>query len=761
MSIKLRVLIGLLYFTIFAYPAHSQQESAPSGGEKILYLFNLEEYLSQRPLNKVWQYDVVNLVSALQGLVNRDRPRLYIYYVREQLSTHQMLVDKFWLDRIHGHDGFLSDHTIVELTTLEELITTFREDFPYFTGVVTWDPDIPATGNLALSIAGANGLLPVRHDDSPNSLFSQIVASGLELPVVDRLNDKFSASGTIPETDIESTGYAKADVYIWGRHNLIEQGETSSEYMAAMLDPFDWDPRAPGYQYTNLQYGMVANHDFYVSKKAFFFDLDPWWDEVATDIPEDPFLQGFDRETLDPILQAVYERADPSNKIIKVGGFVPWWVKYTQEAGGKHDQASTVEEFVSVMSAYSCILDSDNYPFVEMANASVFQHYPLQERYFQNPVTPQVPLENKNYVLFVIGDFRSSALMYQAMPSLWSDSARGSMPITWAFNPLISERVPHIIDWMYKTRTPNDYFAAGATGAGLCFPNRFVPPRNSALGSDLDDWVEMSKSLFTKFDLRTTVAADLDRDREDQTVHFRPELQDAFLSFSPHGVSTVKPFLNPFGADFVPFFHQSSQVREFYERLPSLTGVIEEIVNNAAPNRPVFHIYRFKYANPTSIRYIWNQIQSNFSEYNWQAVNPYTFFYLLRQRMHPAGEAANTLIPKFLEDNLPLEVRQGGEFTAQIRMQNEGWDTWSPPGTPSNQRYRLSYRWQLLGEDEEVLGDHAAFLPDPVPPGQTVDLRSLFKAPTDTFGIHNLILFVEQENVKQSIIQYKKQITVQ
>jgi hypothetical protein len=476
---------------------------------------------------------------------------------------------------------------------------------------------------------------------------------------------------------------------------------------------------------------------------------------------------GYDREVLDPILKAVYDRANPGNKILKIGGFVPWWVKYNSEfnIGGNHDSASTVEEFVSLMSAYSGIIDADNYKFVEMANASVFQHYPLQERYFQNPISPKTEIENKNYVLFVIGDFRSSALMYQTMPFLWQDMNRGTIPITWAYNPILSERVPHIIDWMYKTRTPNDYFAGGSTGAGLCFPNRFVPPRNSTLDNDIEDWIKTNKNFYNKFDLRMTVAADLDREGDEQIVYFQPWLQDAFLDFSPHGVVTVKQTASAFGADFVPFFQQSAHAQAFQDPLPDVDELVNQMAFNAAnpvlTDKPYFHVYRFNVMSPTGIRVVWDQLQKKYPEYNWQALDPYTFFYLYRQHKKPYDPYANYLIPTFIDDNLPLEVPAGVQFQADIRIRNDGWDVWNPPGTDEYHRYRLSYHWLLYGNEEEEWGKWTAFGLDNVQPGQDVVITNLFEAP-DVTGIHTLVIYLEQEEVnKKSVIKHKVKITVQ
>ena len=190
------------------------------------------------------------------------------------------------------------------------------------------------------------------------------------------------------------------------------------------------------------------------------------------------------------ILKSQYNQTIEGERIIRVGGTVPWWVKYSNYGtiGGKHTPADTVEEFVSTMSAFNGLIDGGAYPFTALANASLYQHYPLQERYFQNPVPPQIPLENKNYLLFIIGDFHSSSLLYQAIPTLWNDLTRGEMPLALGDIPLMSERVPHVLDYLYRTKSENDYFVSGTAVAGLCYPNRFAPREHSELADGIDFW---------------------------------------------------------------------------------------------------------------------------------------------------------------------------------------------------------------------------------------------------------------------------------
>jgi hypothetical protein len=62
----------------------------------------------------------------------------------------------------------------------------------------------------------------------------------------------------------------------------------------------------------------------------------------------------------------------------------------------------------------------------------------------------------------------------------------------WAFNPNLSDRVPIIFDYIYETKTENDYFVTGDSGAGYVFPSRL---------HDLDMWVEYNEPYLEKFDM--------------------------------------------------------------------------------------------------------------------------------------------------------------------------------------------------------------------------------------------------------------------
>ncbi len=126
-----------------------------------------------RPLNRVdlgkpaevaRLWDTMHALCALQGLANREAPRLYLFYCGE----FGVDTDQFWFDWFRGEDGWLKDSTIRPAGTLEEAVGIFRD---VFRGLVVYDPAVPATSNLASTAAGCDDLLPVRYDPTPGSVF--------------------------------------------------------------------------------------------------------------------------------------------------------------------------------------------------------------------------------------------------------------------------------------------------------------------------------------------------------------------------------------------------------------------------------------------------------------------------------------------------------------------------------------------------------------------------------------------------------------
>jgi len=162
--------------------------------------------LDARPLKKldlsqpekateVW--DTMHALAALQGIVNREKPRFYLLYCAE----FGVETDEFWLDWLRGEDGWLRKTQTVPLASLEEAVRAFR---PHLKGLAVYDPAVPATSCLASTAAGCDDLLPVRFSCETNSIFA-LLAGKLGLPV--RLwlvnsdgTSKFTGRGRIPDS---------------------------------------------------------------------------------------------------------------------------------------------------------------------------------------------------------------------------------------------------------------------------------------------------------------------------------------------------------------------------------------------------------------------------------------------------------------------------------------------------------------------------------------------------------------------------------
>jgi hypothetical protein len=483
---------------------------------------------------RVW--DTMHLLAALQGLVNRESPRLYVFYCYEFGAD----TDAFWFDWLRGEDGWLKDAAVRRLATLDEALQVFRADFE---GLVVYDPKVPATANLASTAAGCERLLPVRFDPEPGQLFRRLTRE-LGLPVKLWLvnpdgSPKFTGRGWLPDSTEPSSGSAKVDAYRWAMKRYLRSGRCAPGFAAYYIDAF-WLQR-PAQGPPDLH--TLSNHDYFVAHRAFFFDLSPWGDETPVDDPDQ--VSGLDRRTLLEVLRALHDRA--GGGMVKVGGFTPWPFKYTTHGNaGKHEGVPTEWEFTRLVSQYNGYLEADAAGPGAMANASFFQHYPLAQRYAHpNPkptlaewrsrgfVTAEGRVANRLFVGHYVGDYDSPSWLYKAVPAFFRDPARGRVPLSWAFNPNLADRAPQALAYAYRHATTNDFFITGDSGAGYLNVRGLTVRPESRLPPGLDAWQAHCRRHYERWDMTITGfvldgAAGAATEREFA----------AYRGFSPDGLGT-------------------------------------------------------------------------------------------------------------------------------------------------------------------------------------------------------------------------------
>ena len=528
--------IGLLVF-VLVFAGYVQAAPSPVVIFDLRYTLAYDLNDSIQTLN-VW--DDIHTVATLQGIVNRNEPRLYINYVAES----GIEIDAYWWNKYRKKGEWLYGRDTVVIGSIEELVAHFRNDIA---GAVVYDPLVAATSNVASAVAGIESLIAIRYDARPQSLYSRLVSGGLQLDVKKWLvgqNGKplFTGSGMVPDTHRPSGGSIKTDPYIWFIEKYMKTGKCNAQYGAYYIDQKWRDkPRA-----TVPNHHTLTNHDFFVSRKAFFFDLSPWGDEPATDDPSQP--TGADLAVLKEFLAEAY-RYNRGKKMCYIGGFPAWAFKYTKHAGGKHDDVPTEWEFSRIISAYNAFKDADAIGYGALANASFWQHFPLDKQYPQHWVTHEelkqrgyltyngkVDFRGRDFMIFYVGDYDASSWITQRTPSIWDDPNRGKLPLMWCISPVLQERVPMVMHNFRKTSTANDYFAAADNGAGYLMPGMLQAPRDiSGLPDGLEAWAKHCKPYYEKWGLTITGFV---------IDGYAPGLTDkgldCYASFSPNGIVPQK-----------------------------------------------------------------------------------------------------------------------------------------------------------------------------------------------------------------------------
>ena len=528
--LKIVAVLLLMIYTAFA--------NAEIGIYDLRYTLNTD-LNTKEGLDVAW--DDVHAVSTLQGVVNRDAPRLYVYFVME--GNHD--IDGYWWNKYRQKGEWLYGRETRTYQTMEDLFTVYA---PYIEGVVVYDGNIASTSNVASSVAGIENLVAIRYDETPGSLYDRLVLHGPKLPVKRWLLNPDGTSmftgkkGTkIPGTERYSTGSLKNDPYVWFIEKYMKTGKCNTEFAAYYIDQY-WKQKPFA---TVRNHHTLCNHDFFVSKGAFFFDLSPWGDEPATDDPTQAV--GTDSNTLKEMLLLAY-RQNNNEKMCYIGGFPAWAYKYTMHASGSHDDVPTEWEFSRIISAYNAFKDADAIGYGALANASFWQHFPTKKQYTQNWISHKelrerglltadgkVNVDGRNFIIFYVGDYDASAWISQRTPSIWDDPNRGKLPLMWCISPVLAERVPHIMHNFRTTATENDYFAAADNGAGYIMPGMLQEPRESGLPSGLETWGKHCKKYYKKWGLSITGFV-----IDGHAPGLNKEGLDCYASFSPNGIVPQK-----------------------------------------------------------------------------------------------------------------------------------------------------------------------------------------------------------------------------
>ena len=230
--------------------------------ETTLYTYTLS------PNSTPQSYDESLAVACLQGIINRDSPQLYVF---SKKSTWP----KYWFDIMRADGRWLAGRELKELPNLNALIHLAGDRLK---GAVIWDPQVPATVNVATTIAGIHDLIvlsPELHEkDAAN------------IPVRFDLRDQFTG---------KKTGRKKNDAYRWAIDQFLAKDLCSTHFLCLYADSFGTRDKG--------DIGYILTRDWAIKNRSFVFDLSPWDDEAPADDPAQKL--GTDAETYHQLLQHI------------------------------------------------------------------------------------------------------------------------------------------------------------------------------------------------------------------------------------------------------------------------------------------------------------------------------------------------------------------------------------------------------------------------------------------------------------------------
>jgi hypothetical protein len=535
-------------------------------------------------------YDEAMAAACLQGIINRDAPRVY---VRPAYSG----TPAYWLEKFSKGGGWLEGREQKPLPNLDALVTLAGDRLK---GAVIWDPAVPATINVATTIAGVKDGVVL----SPE-LADQVLAKW-KLPVIDDLRGRFTGA---------ESGSKKNDAYRWAVREYLAKGLCSAHLLCLFEDAAT--SRAAG----GISY--VVTRDWAVKNRSFVFDLSPWGDEKPKDDPDQPM--GTDLSTYKMILEEVFKQS-AGKCMTELTGFFAFW-KYSNIPGfaSTHEPVPTEWETVWLISPYNCY---QNTVASDCYNQSFHSQAPFKPLKQARP-EPVGAVENKAYVCFLMADYDSATPLYDFLPKHWDDPNRGKLPLAWGINPNLIETYPDIISHLYKTATPNDHFASDASCAGYFNPNRIKPDQ-------LPLFVKHNKKFFDATDM---TMAPMVLDWAEPT----PAVKDAFAQFAPSGFATIVMDMHTnVGGPPKPHVWKGMPVTELlnhtcnYASPKQTADAMHAAIMEKGDKKPGFYFFRIVWVGPTAVMDSLDVFRKEHPDMPVDVVDPYSFFALFAKHYKDA-----------------------------------------------------------------------------------------------------------------------------
>ena len=168
-------------------------------------------------INRTW--DILHAAATLQGIVNRETPRIYVKYVGVSGNN----VDQYWWDMYRESGKWLDGKPAVTMYDPVKVADMFRDKVK---GLVVYDSNVASTSCVSSTVAGVEDLIAVRYDPTPGSVYTRFMKRGYEVKV------------WLVNEDGSSIFHSKLEPYQWAIDNYLKTGRCNGEYAAYYIDQY-------------------------------------------------------------------------------------------------------------------------------------------------------------------------------------------------------------------------------------------------------------------------------------------------------------------------------------------------------------------------------------------------------------------------------------------------------------------------------------------------------------------------------------------
>ncbi|WP_329204555.1 GxGYxYP family putative glycoside hydrolase [Streptomyces sp. NBC_00683] len=88
---------------------------------------------------------------------------------------------------------------------------------------------------------------------------------------------------------------------------------------------------------------------------------------------------------------------------------------------------------------------------------------------------PRATLRKRVYLTLTVGEGDNVQYCQRRMRDLWDNPARGQVPVNWTVSPLLADIGPALLAHYQRTATANDLLICGPSGAGYTYPGSWPP----------------------------------------------------------------------------------------------------------------------------------------------------------------------------------------------------------------------------------------------------------------------------------------------